>query len=197
VLAQRLVKAANDLEGEAVGVPLIVAGLQFRLGLTLLHLGKAEQAISLFAKSRATRSASLGAKHPDTLQSMNELALAQHAAGKLAWWRWHTDSGSLHWPFGCILWGGCSQFLACSLQAALNTCYPGLCGSRYHILSRFHRTPRGGVDLALDLSLLRCCVLKRANCHAGIGRDGRDARECLRHEADVLFRLPHAHAGAR
>ena len=39
VLAERLVKAAGQLEGEAVGDPLVVAGLQDRLGLSLLNLG--------------------------------------------------------------------------------------------------------------------------------------------------------------
>ena len=32
MLAERLVKAAGQLEGEAVGDPLVVAGLQDRLG---------------------------------------------------------------------------------------------------------------------------------------------------------------------
>jgi tetratricopeptide (TPR) repeat protein len=76
VLGQRLVKAANELEGEAVGDPLVVAGLQHRLGESLRHLGKPEQAISLFGKARGTRTAGLGVDHPDTLKSMNELACA-------------------------------------------------------------------------------------------------------------------------
>jgi serine/threonine protein kinase/tetratricopeptide (TPR) repeat protein len=83
VLGQRLVKAADDLEGEAVGDPLVVAGLQHRLGVSLRHLGMAEQAISLLGKARDTRAAGLSADHPDTLQSMNQLAGAYLAVGKL------------------------------------------------------------------------------------------------------------------
>ncbi len=83
VLAQRLVKAAAQLEGEAVGDPLAVAALQDRLGRSLLSLGHPRPAIDLFVKARATRSSALGADHPDTLASMNNLAEGYHAAGQL------------------------------------------------------------------------------------------------------------------
>jgi serine/threonine protein kinase/tetratricopeptide (TPR) repeat protein len=83
VLGQRLLKAANDLEGEAVGDPLVVAALQHRLGQSLMHLGLAEQAMSLLTKARGTRTTSLGGDHPDTLKSMNELGVAHLRAGKL------------------------------------------------------------------------------------------------------------------
>jgi serine/threonine protein kinase/tetratricopeptide (TPR) repeat protein len=83
ILGDRLVRAAAELEGEAVGEPLMVAGLQDRLGLSLLRLGMAERAIGLFARSRATREAMLGADHRDTLSSMNNLARGYHDAGKL------------------------------------------------------------------------------------------------------------------
>ncbi len=83
VLAQRLVKAAAQLEGEAVGDPLAVAALQDRLGRSLLSLGHPRPAIDLFVKARATRSSALGADHPDTLASMNNLAAGYHAAGQL------------------------------------------------------------------------------------------------------------------
>jgi hypothetical protein len=83
VLAQRLVKAAEQLEGEAVGDPLVVADLQDRLGRTLLSLGHASEAIPLFIKAWQTSQAKLGADHPDTLASMNNLALGYRDAGKL------------------------------------------------------------------------------------------------------------------
>jgi serine/threonine protein kinase/tetratricopeptide (TPR) repeat protein len=87
ILGDRLVRAAADLEGEAIGDPLMVAGLQNRLGLSLLRLGMARQAIPLFLKSRATREAHLGADHADTLASMNNLARGYQEDGKpgLAW----------------------------------------------------------------------------------------------------------------
>jgi hypothetical protein len=83
VLAQRLVKAAAELEGEAVGDSLVVARLQNRLGVTLLSLGHAKEAIPLFVKARQTRAAKLGADHPETLRCMNNLAGAYHGVGKL------------------------------------------------------------------------------------------------------------------
>src|SRR5439155_3722 len=55
VLAQRLVKAAEQLEAESVGDPLAVAQLQDRLGRSLLHLGHPQPAIGLFEKARTTR----------------------------------------------------------------------------------------------------------------------------------------------
>jgi hypothetical protein len=83
VLAKRLVTAAEQLEGEAVGAPLVVAGLQNRLGRTLLILGHPQEAIPLFVKACETRRAGLGADHPDTLLSMNNLAEGYRTAGKL------------------------------------------------------------------------------------------------------------------
>jgi non-specific serine/threonine protein kinase/serine/threonine-protein kinase len=83
ILGDRLMKAAEQLEGETIGDPVLVAGLQDRLGLSLLHLGMAERAIPLFVKARATRAARLGADHLDTLTSMSNLANGYQDAGKL------------------------------------------------------------------------------------------------------------------
>jgi serine/threonine protein kinase/tetratricopeptide (TPR) repeat protein len=83
VLARRLVKAAAQLEGESVGEPEAVAAMQDRLGTSLLSLGFAPEAIPLLEKARATRQAKLGPDHPDTLLSMNNLALGYQAAKQL------------------------------------------------------------------------------------------------------------------
>ena len=45
-LAKRLVKAAQDLEGDAVGDPLVVAALQYKLGKALMSLGFPNDAFS-------------------------------------------------------------------------------------------------------------------------------------------------------
>jgi len=82
VLAQRLVKAAADLEGEAVGDPLVVAGLQDRLGATLLSLGHPNEAIPLFVKAIETRKAKLGADHLKTLACMHNLARGYQDTGR-------------------------------------------------------------------------------------------------------------------
>ena len=83
VLAERLVKAAGQLEGEAVGDPLVVAGLQDRLGVSLLSLGQPREAIPLFLRARETHKSLLGDDHPDTLMSMNNLGIGYQDAGKL------------------------------------------------------------------------------------------------------------------
>ena len=54
VLAERLVKAADQLVGESVGDPLAVASLQNRLGNSLLSLGYPNDAVKLFDRARAT-----------------------------------------------------------------------------------------------------------------------------------------------
>jgi hypothetical protein len=82
VLAERLMKAADQLEGDAVGDALVVAILQERLGVSLLSLGHPQGAIPLFLKARATRTSQQGADHADTLKSMANLAGAYRAAGK-------------------------------------------------------------------------------------------------------------------
>ena len=82
ILGDRLSRAADLLDGEGVGDPLVVAGLQVRLGKSLLGLGLATQAIPLFDKSRATRAAVQGPDHPDTLESMHHLGAGYVAVRK-------------------------------------------------------------------------------------------------------------------
>lgn len=83
VLAKRLVKAADQLEGTTLGDPVTVARLQNQLGFSLLSLGYPDAAIPLFQKARATWSVELGPYHRDTLESMYNLALGFKDAGKL------------------------------------------------------------------------------------------------------------------
>jgi tetratricopeptide (TPR) repeat protein len=83
VLGDRLARAAEQLQGEAVGDPLLVADLQHRLGKSLIHLGLPDRAVPVFARVRATRAALLGADHPDTLASAANLGHAYQAAGRL------------------------------------------------------------------------------------------------------------------
>jgi len=83
VLAERLVKAAELLEGDSVGDPLAVAALQERLGVSLTSLGFADRAIPILQKSRQTRQESLGPDHAHTISSRVSLALSFLEAGKL------------------------------------------------------------------------------------------------------------------
>jgi serine/threonine protein kinase/tetratricopeptide (TPR) repeat protein len=82
ILGDRLDRAAAELEGEAVGDPLVVAQLQDRLGRTYLGLGRGTPAEALFTKAAATRQDQLGPDDPLTLESKHNLALAYSAAGK-------------------------------------------------------------------------------------------------------------------
>jgi serine/threonine protein kinase/tetratricopeptide (TPR) repeat protein len=82
LLGDQLSRAADQLEEEAVGDPILVAGLQNKLGMSLLRLGSPDRAIPLLARSRATRAAILGPEHDDTLDAANNLARAYQDAGK-------------------------------------------------------------------------------------------------------------------
>ncbi len=83
ILLDKLDRAVEQLEGEAIGDPLIVAAMQRKFGLSLLGLGAPGKAIMLFEKARTTYRATLGPDHPDTLTSMNDLASGYRDAGKL------------------------------------------------------------------------------------------------------------------
>jgi tetratricopeptide (TPR) repeat protein len=83
ILGDRLDRAAADLEGDAIGDPLVVANLQDRLGRTYRALGHADKANSLFTKALAIRRAQLGASHPDTLAIMSQQAMALRDLGEL------------------------------------------------------------------------------------------------------------------
>ncbi|MGH2729228.1 MAG: protein kinase domain-containing protein, partial [Actinomycetota bacterium] len=62
-------------------------------------------------------------------------------------------------------------------------------GGRYFVTSTMHHSVAGAVYLAVDLVEGRSCVLKKARKNARLLPDGRDARDDLRHEADILTRL--------
>jgi tetratricopeptide (TPR) repeat protein len=83
ILGDRLDRAAAELDGEAVGDPLVMAGLQDRLGRTDLGLGRAAEAKALFTKAIAIRRDRLRADHPDTLATQSRLAHALKEAGDL------------------------------------------------------------------------------------------------------------------
>lgn len=82
-LRERAEKAVDLLDAESVGDPLVVAKLQTLLGNTLSELGNAAKAVEVLEKARATRERWLGLDHPDTLATMNILAMGYQAAGKL------------------------------------------------------------------------------------------------------------------
>lgn len=83
VLRENLVNAVKELEGAAIGDLLEVAAMQDTLGRSLGGLGDYVLAVEVLQKALDTRTARLGADNPDTLLSMNNLAMAHKEAGKL------------------------------------------------------------------------------------------------------------------
>ncbi|MBX9581119.1 MAG: tetratricopeptide repeat protein, partial [Gemmataceae bacterium] len=83
-LRERAERAADQLDGEAVGDPLAVARLQTILGGTLLELGNAPKAVAVLEAAAATRGSILGADHPDTLTTLSNLGEAYRAVGRVA-----------------------------------------------------------------------------------------------------------------
>jgi serine/threonine protein kinase/TolA-binding protein len=81
-LSGHLKEAAAQLDGLAIDDPLTAAGLQNTLGVSLITLGDAAQAIELLDKARRIRETHLGPDHSDTLTSVNDLASAYLAAYK-------------------------------------------------------------------------------------------------------------------
>lgn len=59
----------------------------------------------------------------------------------------------------------------------------------YVVIDTLHESPRGAIHRAIDLRTGRLWALKRARRYALLDEDGRDARDRLRHEADVLVSL--------
>jgi serine/threonine protein kinase/tetratricopeptide (TPR) repeat protein len=83
ILVEKLDRAVVELEGEAIGDPLVVAAIQHKFGGSLLALGEPGKAIVLLEKARDTRLASLGREDRNTILSMQTLGTAYQDAGKL------------------------------------------------------------------------------------------------------------------
>jgi eukaryotic-like serine/threonine-protein kinase len=83
-LGKRLEESADDLDVDLIDDPKTLGRMQALLGLTLSSLGNAKKAIELLTKARGALEVSLGPDHPDTLMSINNLALAYHRDGQFA-----------------------------------------------------------------------------------------------------------------
>jgi serine/threonine protein kinase len=81
-LGARLEAAAALLDNEATGGPVAVAHLQHKLGSAQIALGYPDRAIAVLTKARRTFEAHKGVDHPQTLTTVNELALAFWHAGR-------------------------------------------------------------------------------------------------------------------
>jgi eukaryotic-like serine/threonine-protein kinase len=83
ILVEKVDRAVEQLEGESIGDPLVVANMQDRFAVSLWALAEPSKAMVLLEKAHATRQATLGPDDPLTLGTSYRLALAIKAAGNL------------------------------------------------------------------------------------------------------------------
>jgi serine/threonine protein kinase len=84
LLADRLAAAGKALDAEAVLSRVMLASLQHRLGVTLLHLGRARDASELLERAGRLRTAELGEDSPESIDSRNKYGEAIAADGRVA-----------------------------------------------------------------------------------------------------------------
>jgi serine/threonine protein kinase len=82
LLGRRLAEASQQLDGEAVGDPLVVARLQHVLGAALQELGHLEQAETVLVKACRTRVQLLGDDHLETAATKHQLAMLYREQAK-------------------------------------------------------------------------------------------------------------------
>src|SRR5581483_9488240 len=73
-LGKQLDRAVEELQGDAVGDPLVTARLQATLGTSLNGLGQPVKAMKVIESAITTRASLLGEDHPDTLDLRISLA---------------------------------------------------------------------------------------------------------------------------
>ncbi len=81
-VATLLDRAAERIAGRFDGKPLVEAAVRQTIGTTYKRLGRFTQAEPHLERARELQVATLGEEHPDTLASMNNLALLYQAEGK-------------------------------------------------------------------------------------------------------------------
>jgi serine/threonine protein kinase/tetratricopeptide (TPR) repeat protein len=81
-LGKQLDRAADELKGDAIGDPLVVAKLQNILGGTLYTLGHHARAVEVLESALATRAAILGADDKDTLRVRTRLCAVYLGIGQ-------------------------------------------------------------------------------------------------------------------
>jgi tetratricopeptide (TPR) repeat protein/predicted Ser/Thr protein kinase len=79
-----VLRASQAIEGKFSAHPLVEAELRLTLGFTLLGMGRADLAVTQLERSRALRAQHLGPDHPDTLDSMTNLANCYYGLGRRA-----------------------------------------------------------------------------------------------------------------
>jgi eukaryotic-like serine/threonine-protein kinase len=80
-IREALDAAEPEIAAEFASMPGVEASVRDSLGTTYLHLGEATLAARQYERALAIREAVLGPDHPDTLTSINNLAVAYRASG--------------------------------------------------------------------------------------------------------------------
>jgi serine/threonine protein kinase/tetratricopeptide (TPR) repeat protein len=80
---QVLERAADRIGGRFEGRPLVEAEIRQTIGVACREVGDHDRAIEQLEAASALRKLGLGVDHPDTLRSMNSLAVAYASAGRL------------------------------------------------------------------------------------------------------------------
>jgi eukaryotic-like serine/threonine-protein kinase len=83
ILQDALESAESSIATDFANEPIVESAIRDTLGTTHLYLGDSARAIAQHARAMALRSGFLGPEHPDTLRSMNNLAVAYRQAGRV------------------------------------------------------------------------------------------------------------------
>jgi serine/threonine protein kinase/tetratricopeptide (TPR) repeat protein len=148
ILGERLKKAAESKELEAIGDPLAVATMQHVLGSSLTGFGDTSEAIALLTRAYDTRAAQLGPDHPDTLATRNNLAVAYINAGH---------------PAQAV------PILEANLKASVAVLGPDdqdTLRRRGNLASAYHDVGRTSDAIKIDEETLRICEKKLGPDHA-------------------------------
>jgi tetratricopeptide (TPR) repeat protein/tRNA A-37 threonylcarbamoyl transferase component Bud32 len=163
-LRAALEAALPQVESSFRGRPLVEAAVRMTLASSFWYLGDAKTAEQQYQIVRARYTAGLGADHPDTLRSMNNLALSYYALGR------HAEALKLH-----------EEALALR-KAKLGPDHPNTLGSMNNLAASYAALGRHAEALKLQEEAL-------ALFKAKLGPDHPDTLQSMGNLADCLLAL--------
>ena len=170
LLCRRLTEAAEQLEREPVGDPLVIARLQHLLGTSLRQLAELAQAEAMLVKACNTRERLLGADHPDTTAAAHDLAMVYRSRGNVA------EAEALHLKVLAVR------------TARLGPDHPDTLTTRHHLAEVYHSQRRYDAAEAL----LKAVVAART---AAVGASHADTL-MSQHRLAYLYRAQGRYASA-
>lgn len=90
-------------------------------------------------------------------------------------------------PDDVFPWFSPPDWVTCPVPA--DEAWGGMPGGRYRVREAIVHSYRGGVYRGTDVPTGEPVIIKHARPHVGVDRDGRDCRDRLRREGDILNRL--------